>query len=221
MWNLIMNYRNVTRFSTILLAAATLGCADDYSFTEPTVPFDITPAFTSIDEGATTTVAATQNGTAAQVTWSTDDATIATVSASGVVTGLKGGTTAIVATLVSDPTKKRSTSITVVPVPELVNGVARTGLSSSGARFSFVFFKVIVPAGKTQLRVTLSGGTGDADLFVRLGSKPTASTYTCSSEFGGNDEVCVINNPAAGTYFVGLMVWDAYAGATLRATVTP
>lgn len=216
-----MNRRIVTRLVCTLAAAAALGCTEDYNFTEPVVPFDITPTFASIDEGATTTVQATQGGSAAAVTWSSDDPSIATVSGTGVVTGVKGGTTAIIAKLTADPSKSRATSITVVPVPELVSGTARTGLSSSGARGSFVFFKVIVPAGKTQLRVQLSGGTGDADLFVRLGSKPTASTYTCSSEFGGNDELCVINNPAAGTYFVGLMVWDPYSGATLRATVTP
>ena len=216
-----MTRRIVTRFAYALAAVAVIGCGDDYSFTEPIVPFEITPAFTSVDEGATTTVAATLDGAPAAVTWSSDDISIATVSSTGVVTGLKGGTTAIIARLTADPSKSRSTSITVVPIPELVNGTARTGLSSSGARFSFVYYKVIVPAGKTRLRVTLAGGTGDADLFVRLGAKPTGSGDTCSSELGGNDEVCTINNPVAGTYFVGLMVWDPYSGASLTATLTP
>lgn len=216
-----MNRRIVTRLVCTLAAAAALGCTEDYNFTEPVVPFDITPAFASIDEGATTTVQATQGGTAAAVTWSSDDPSIATVSQTGVVTGVKGGTTAIIAKLTADPSKSRATSITVIPVPELVSGVARTGLSSSGARGSFVYFKVIVPAGKTQLRIRLAGGTGDADLFVRLGAKPTATNNLDSSEFGGNDEEIIIANPAAGTYFVGIMVWDPYSGASLTATVTP
>ena len=217
-----MNRRIVTRLVCILAAAAALGCSDEYNFTEPVIPFDITPAFTSVDEGATTTVQATLNGAAADVAWSSDDPSIATVSSTGVVTGLKGGTTSIIAKLNSDPTKARSTSITVVPVPELVSGVARTGLSSSGAQGSFVFFKVIVPAGKTQLRIVLSGGTGDADMYVRLGSKPTGGAADiCRSENAATEETCTVNNPAAGTYFVGLAVYEAYSGATLRATVTP
>ena len=32
---------------------------------------------------------------------------------------------------------------------------------------------ITVPAGKTKLTVTISGGTGDADLYVRFGSQPT------------------------------------------------
>ena len=217
-----MNRRIVTRLVCTLAAAATLGCSEDYNFTEPVVPFDITPTFTSVDEGATTTVQATQGGAPASVTWSSDDETIATVSPAGVVTGLKGGTTAIIAKLTSDPTKVRSTSITVIPVPELVSGVARTGVGSTGARGSFQFFKVIVPAGKTELRIQMSGGTGDGDLYVRLGSKPTGGAADiCRSENAANNELCVIPNPAPGTYFVGIAVWDAYSGATLRATVTP
>lgn len=217
-----MNRRIVTHLVCTLAAAATLGCTEDYNFTEPVVPFDITPAFSSVDEGATTTVQATQGGAAAAVTWSSDDVTIATVSQTGLVTGLKAGTTAIIAKLTSDPTKIRSTSITVIPVPELVSGVARTGVGSTGARGSFQFFKVIVPAGKTGLRIQMSGGTGDGDLYVRLGSKPTGGAADiCRSENAANNELCEINNPAAGTYFVGIAVWDAYSGATLVATVTP
>ncbi len=217
-----MNYRSVTRISrTLAVAVLALGCSEDYNFTEPVVNLQVTPQFIGIDEGTTTQLQATFNGAAVPVTWSTDNNAIMTVSPTGLVTGVSAGITAAIATLTSDPTQKRSASITVVSLPILANAVARTGLSSSGARGSFVVYKVIVPAGKTRLTVRMSGGTGDADLFVRRGTKPTAATFDCSSELGGNDEQCIINNPAADTWFVGVMVWDAYAGASLTATLIP
>ncbi|TMO20657.1 PPC domain-containing protein, partial [Pseudoalteromonas sp. S4741] len=36
-----------------------------------------------------------------------------------------------------------------------------------------------VPAGMVSFTVTTSGGTGDADLFVKFGSQPTSSSYDC------------------------------------------
>ena len=54
--------------------------------------------------------------------------------------------------------------------PELVNGIPVPGLS--GTTGSTSFWRVNTPAGKT-LTVTISGGTGDADLYVRSGKRPT------------------------------------------------
>ena len=54
-----MNYRNVARFSRTLVAVVALGCSDDYNFTEPVVNLEVSPQFTSIDEGTTTQLEAT------------------------------------------------------------------------------------------------------------------------------------------------------------------
>jgi vibriolysin len=103
------------------------------------------------------------------------------------------------------------------PVPDvdvvLVNGVPVTGLSSpvDGLRF----FKLEVPAGATNLRFVLSGGTGDADLYVRRGSRPTESTYDCRSWSSTNSERCPFAAPVAGTYFAMIDAYRAYSGVTL------
>jgi serine protease len=161
----------------------------------------------------------------APVTWSTTNAAVATVSASGVVTGITAGRAAVTAALVSDPTKLSSSSITVIFVRTLVSG---TGIAaaSSGARGSTTLYKIVVPAGTTSLSVTLAGGTGDADLYMRQGTPPTVTSYdltssTCASENGGNGEDCTIPNPTPGTWFIALAVWDAYTGATLTPVITP
>ena len=52
----------------------------------------------------------------------------------------------------------------------------------SGSRRSWHYFTVDVPAGSGSLRVDMSNGSGDADLYVRFGSQPTTSRYDCRPE---------------------------------------
>ncbi len=95
----------------------------------------------------------------------------------------------------------------------LTNNVPVTGLA--GATGSQTFFKLTVPAGQSKAVFQLSGGTGDADLYVKLGAKPTTSTFDCRPFLNGNNETCTINNPAAGDYFVMVRGFAAFSGATL------
>ncbi len=97
----------------------------------------------------------------------------------------------------------------------LQNGVPVTGLS--GAANNERRWTVEVPAGVSQLRVRMSGGTGDADLYVRQGAQPTTTTYTCRPYLSGNNETCTQNNPQAGTWHVMVRGYSAYSGVTLVA----
>ena len=96
---------------------------------------------------------------------------------------------------------------------ELQNGVAETNLS--GAQDSEQYFTLEVPAGATDLSFTMTGGSGDADLYVRFGSQPTTSTYDCRPFVGGNEETCDISNVQAGTYHVMIQGYSAYSGVSL------
>ncbi|UXI70469.1 M20/M25/M40 family metallo-hydrolase [Tahibacter amnicola] len=101
----------------------------------------------------------------------------------------------------------------------LQNGVPVSGLTAtSGNSLSYT---LVVPAGATNLRFTTSGGTGDADLYVRFGSPPTTSTYTCRSWASGNTETCAIANAQAGTYHVMVRAYATFSGATLTGSFTP
>ncbi len=71
-----------------------------------------------------------------------------------------------------------------------------------------------IPAGVASVTFTIAGGTGDADLYVRLGSAPTTGAYTCRPYLNGNNEVCTINNPQAGTWHVGIRGYTAFSGVT-------
>lgn len=212
--------RSSFRLSCALLAAvAFLGCSDD-STPGPDAPgLEITPLFRGVIEGDTVRLVARLNGQAVPVTWDVQYDSIASVTADGLVTGRLGGFTAVTATS-TNPAMTRSASITVIPVPALTSGTGIT-ISGTGARGTAAYRKIIVPAGATRLTVTIGGGTGDVDMAVRHNAVPTLSANNCASENAGNTESCVINNPAAGTWFILLYLWDPYAGATLTATVTP
>ena len=213
--------RSAFRLSCALLAALVVGCSDDNGGPSgpQTLELDVQPQFRGVLEGDTVRLTATLNGAPATVTWESSNTAVATVSAQGLVTGLTGGFAAITAST-SGPTRMRSSSVTVIAVPALTSGTGVT-IASAGARGTSLYRKITVPAGATSLTVTISGGTGDVDLYIRRGAVPTFTTYDCATEAGGNAESCVISNPAAGTYFIMLGLWDPYTGATLRATVAP
>jgi len=63
-----------------------------------------------------------------------------------------------------------------------------------------------------------SGTTGDADLFVKLGSAPTTSSYSCKSETSTNNESCTITNPSAGTWYACSYGYSAYTNVTMKGT---
>lgn len=88
----------------------------------------------------------------------------------------------------------------------------------SGARNSWQETTLDVPAGQSQLVVQISGGSGDADLYVRYGSSPTTSTYDCRPYRNGNNETCTFNNPTAGTWYIRLRGYSAYSGVRLQAS---
>ncbi len=88
----------------------------------------------------------------------------------------------------------------------------------SGADQSQTFFALNVPAGATSLVVTVTGGTGDSDLYVRFGAAPTQDAYECRPYTAGNNETCRFANPTAGMWHVMLRGYRAFSQTTLRAT---
>jgi len=89
----------------------------------------------------------------------------------------------------------------------------------SGVSGSQSFYKLTVPADATKLTVKAADGTGDVDLYLRNGSKPTENDNDCAPYKVGNKETCTINNPAEGEWHIGLFGYEAYSGLSLTATV--
>ncbi|MDT8997909.1 M14 family zinc carboxypeptidase [Paucibacter sp. APW11] len=104
-------------------------------------------------------------------------------------------------------------------VPVLAKGQVLTGLA--GARASWRYWKVAVPAGTSSLTVATSGGSGDLDLFTRSGAQPTSSSYSCRKQGSTNAETCTIANPPSGWLYIGVYGYAAYSNAQLTVNYTP
>lgn len=98
----------------------------------------------------------------------------------------------------------------------LQNGVPVTGVA--GAAGSTQRWTFTVPAGARNLVIAISGGSGDADLYVRRGTAPTTSAYDCRPYRAGNAESCSFATPQAGTWHVLVRGYTSFSGVTLRAS---
>lgn len=223
-----MMNRHVARLTGLLLVASTLGCVsnDDYDITDVSNKFEVAPLFVGVDEGIPVQMTATQGGQTVAVSWESSNTGVATVNATGRVstncTPAAGATSCFAAiTATQSGGAKKSASLTVfnlVGLP-LTSGTAVTGIS--GAVGDYILYRIFVPDGATSLKFEMSGGTGDFDLYVRRASPPTYSTWQCRPYAAGNNETCTFANPASGTWYAMLDVYEDGAGVSLKATVAP
>ena len=162
------------------------------------------------------------DGTIASRSWAFGDGTTST-TANPSKTYAAAGTYNVTLTVTDNGglTHSKTSAVTVSSGSGnvLSNGVAVTGIS--GAKGSKQYWTLVVPAGATNLKFVTSGGSGDPDLYARLGSQPTTSTYTCRSIGSSTAETCTVTTAQAGTYHVMISGYSAYSGLTLRATFTP
>ncbi len=105
------------------------------------------------------------------------------------------------------------------PTPSnvLENGVPVTGLSASSGQS--LVYTMDIPAGATDVKFSISGGTGDADLYIQFGSEPTDSSYECRPYASGNSESCN-GTKSGGTYYVRVKAYSSFSGVTLTGSFT-
>src|SRR5690606_6386212 len=72
-----------------------------------------------------------------------------------------------------------------------------------------------LPICASNLTFSSSGGTGDADMYVKFGSAPTDSSYDCRPYRNGNSESCTYASPSPGTYYVRLKAYSSFSGVSL------
>ncbi|WP_223755107.1 M9 family metallopeptidase [Myxococcus sp. RHSTA-1-4] len=96
----------------------------------------------------------------------------------------------------------------------LGNGCYRDGLASSDA----LYFYLWVPYGARNLRFQSSGGTGNADMYIRAVQWPTLTEFDYRPYLSGNDETVDIPSPMDGNwYHVMLKARAPYAGVRVEA----
>ncbi len=88
-----------------------------------------------------------------------------------------------------------------------------TGLSATTGNWKRYTWDI--PAGVSTLTVSISGGSGDADLYMRFGAQPTTSSWDCRPYKYGNNETCTFTNPSSGTWHIGLRAYASFSGVTM------
>jgi len=116
-----------------------------------------------------------------------------------------------------------------LPVPTLLAGNAMlTGLS--GDATSETFYRVIVPAGASSLRITTTG-MADIDLFTRFNRVPICQSFVdalaewcaydqTSARIATGNESILIGNAFAGDWFIAIAAFQPYSGITMRVELT-
>ncbi len=163
------------------------------------------------------------DGSIASRSWNFGDGTTSTATNPS-KTYAAGGTYSVTLTVTDNGglTNATTKSVTVTAPPPsggtLTKGVAVTNLSATTG--NSLNYTMTVPAGATNLTFTMSGGTGDADMYVRFGSAPTDTTYNCRPYLSGNNETCTIAAPSAGTWHVRLKAYSSFSGVSLVGNYT-
>jgi uncharacterized protein YkwD len=110
-----------------------------------------------------------------------------------------------------------SSTASALDAPQVLqSGVAVTELA--GSRGQERLFSLVVPSGASGLHFAISGGSGDADLYVRFGAAPTRTVYDYRPYLNGNNESVDPSPVRAGTYYVLLRGYAAYSGVSLLAS---
>ncbi|WP_290613659.1 S8 family peptidase [Arsukibacterium sp. UBA3155] len=104
-------------------------------------------------------------------------------------------------------------------MPAAGGGGTVTNLSATTN--NWLHYTITVPTGMKTLSATISGGTGDADLFVRRGARPTTTTFDCRPYLEGNNENCSFSNPVADTWHVSIRAYSSFTGVNLVVAYNP
>lgn len=99
------------------------------------------------------------------------------------------------------------------PTQVLANGVPVANLAANAG--GELTFTLAVPADATGLQFATTGGTGDADLYVKFGAPPTLSDYDCASYSPTTSESCAIASAQGGTYYVLVQAFAKISGVSL------
>jgi serine protease len=106
--------------------------------------------------------------------------------------------------------------------------------TGSGPGFEPINFSVSVPnlstnrwrhytlgvdSGASTLDVNISGGTGDADLYIRFGAQPTTADWDFRPYLNGNNESVTVDSPQSGTWHISVRAYSATSGVTLSGSL--
>ena len=119
-----------------------------------------------------------------------------------------------------DEENNRAAQAVRVAHQELI-GPGQSLTVSSGTVDEVLLFRVdIAEPAQEALSVQLSGGSGDADMFVHFGERPGHHyDYECVSGNQASDELCQMVPARQGSYHVAVHAFTAFGPSTLTVSV--
>jgi len=88
-------------------------------------------------------------------------------------------------------------------------------ISINGAEQEQLLFNFIAPENSAEVTFSMSGGSGDADLYVKLDGTATLENYDCRPWLSGNAESCSLNGP--GNYSIMVRGYNQFTDVSLTA----
>ena len=212
----------------LLLALAVFGCSTSASggggsSSVTGVSLDHASAVVPVGTTCQLTASVTPSDASQAVTWSTSDAARATVSTTGLVTGVSSGTVVITATTVSG-SKDASCDVAVTP-PALLSAWAGTYASTSGYGSGTISdWRLYSDDSSTGMwtnsggSLSLSGtgtyglsGTSYAWTVVGIATNPSATPTT--SPYTGTGSGTLTSTGGTGTYSITFTDWVGISDA--------
>lgn len=81
-------------------------------------------------------------------------------------------------------------------------------------------FSAIIPDNATNLVISINGGSGDADLYVKQGEEAATDIWDFRPWLNGNNETVTVEQPVAGEWHIMLSPYNNQAFADVTLTVS-
>lgn len=88
-----------------------------------------------------------------------------------------------------------------------------SGLSATTGNQDYLY--IYLPAGTTTLKITTTGGTGNAYLYYNPSTWATKAAHTAASTNAGDNQSITVTNTAAGYRYISLYANTSFSGVTV------
>jgi hypothetical protein len=179
----------------------------------------LTKALIAVYLGSTAKVSYTTMTYTSSNHWSYNWNTVAQADGSGYELRVKAYYTKSKYTLFTCSSLVISNGVTPPPPPPgdnvLTSGVPVSGSLTSGSEM----WTIVVPANTAAMDSVLTCGSADFDLYGRLGSEPTLTTYDWRGYTSGGEEV-TYELPGTGTWYIMVQVYSGSGSYGLTVTLS-